>query len=267
VVRKYLRLYPSAIIAIVIGWFCCNLHQQWDTQYYTIWGNSFWQEPVSLKSLMYTLTLILPFNSNLINPPIWYLQIETRIALMMPILIAVISRYGIKLLVVLLLLCTIFCSYLPFGLGALYYYLSGLLARYVIEKTNIKSWILQSSLFTRSALTIMGLLFLDIFNITRSDNAYIICLYNGLQCIGSMIILIIAYLKGGKILNNIWLVRLGNISYQLYLLHFIIMLSLRPLNLNVIEITLLTICISIPFSIALYRIDNKIQKILPFNKK
>lgn len=66
--RKAIRIYPAYLLVMILGWLIANSTLSYDKTLFTDWCNSFWNETISLKYLLTSLALVLPFDSNVLNP-------------------------------------------------------------------------------------------------------------------------------------------------------------------------------------------------------
>ena len=53
----------------------------------TSWFSEFWRTDVSLKEFFGNALVLLPHNSDAINPPTWYLIYEVRMIVLIPLLV------------------------------------------------------------------------------------------------------------------------------------------------------------------------------------
>jgi len=94
-------------------------------------------------------------------------------------------------------------------------------------------------------------LLLNITNIARAPvNEY----YELVQSLGAALLILFIQKYNICILNNRVLVELGNISYELYLIHFAVLLILKPLCLPIYLFVLLSFLLSCTIAWALNRI-------------
>lgn len=85
--KKVLKIYPSHILMIAIGVLLCNLGLSYKGTIYTDWSNSFWTEHIGIGETIKQMLIIMPrTNSYLVNSPVWYLVVEVRMFLLMPLL-------------------------------------------------------------------------------------------------------------------------------------------------------------------------------------
>lgn len=88
--KKVVRIYPSHIFMIVLGVVMCNLQLSYNSILFTDWSNSFWTAPVGFAETIKQMLIIVPgTDSYLVNSPVWYLVVEVRMFLLMPILTGV----------------------------------------------------------------------------------------------------------------------------------------------------------------------------------
>lgn len=85
--KKVLKIYPSHILMIALGVLLCNVGLKYNGSIYTDWSNSFWNEHIGIGETIKQMLIIVPrTNSYLVNSPVWYLVVEVRMFLLMPIL-------------------------------------------------------------------------------------------------------------------------------------------------------------------------------------
>ena len=127
VAKKAIRIYPPYLIVTALAWIIANNCMEYDDTLFTNWSNSFWQDQVSIGSLIKAMLLIVPFDTNILNPPTWYIQVDMRMAFLLPILTSVLLFLKKYKPIGLLLLC-LMLSILqpPFCLMFLPYYGGGI---------------------------------------------------------------------------------------------------------------------------------------------
>lgn len=85
--KKIVKIYPSHVIMIVLGVVMCNLHLSYNSAIFTDWSNSFWTSNIGFVETIKQMLIIVPgTDSYLINSPVWYLVVEVRMFVLMPLL-------------------------------------------------------------------------------------------------------------------------------------------------------------------------------------
>ena len=235
--KKIKKIYPPYIIIMIVGYFLCNLHLDYPASLFTDWSNSFWVKDVSFVELLKQLSILYPHDSKLINSPVWYLNIEVKCFLIIPlIIIAFKSKYG-----------GIWCLF-PFWFlmifGKFSYlgsFLIGSYCRYlIINKPKLIDLLNKDSF--RLSMMVLGIIMLNIRNeidIFPSNANFII------QSIGASIIVSILYIKSYPLFEYQICRWLGDISYEFYLIHFIVILTLKSFCLSFWVFFILSLFISI----------------------
>lgn len=249
--RKVLRIYPVHVLCIIVGYVLIMYFQSIDTSHahslMTSWATKFWTSEVTLKEVLCNALIVLPHDSDLINPPTWYLFTEVRMFIVMPLIIWAAKRMGYSLMYMLLI--PSFFVQIPF-LQYLFPFVLGASLHRNIDNINLNSQ------WKTSALVISGILLLDINNIIFIDNASVIVenIILSLQSLGvAMIILALAKRSGTS--TNV-LTRMGDISYEFYIVHFLVVMSLSLLFPTAIIMLPLSFALSILIAKTLNRAIN-----------
>jgi peptidoglycan/LPS O-acetylase OafA/YrhL len=233
---------------------------EWNHELFSAWGNSFWDKHVPVKDLLYTLSMFRIPDTKLIDPPIWYIAVENKMLFIIPILVWLTQRHG-WYIAILCFVVSLIPSEAHFGLNWIFAYLGGFMMRKAIEEyPQVKKWFVTRSRAVLFGIVIAGLLLIDFYNITHIVNYESLHIYYGIQTLGAMLLISVVYLRPLKLLNNKWLVKLGDISYQIYLLHFIVMLTLRSLSLPLWAFVLSDLLITLFLSELLFVVDERINK-------
>ena len=239
--------------------FCCNANLLYDHSVYTTWSNSFWKEGVGYVELFKQMTLIIPSDTTLLNPPIWYLWIEVKMFFLMPIITFLWNKNGPKIVIPILMLCAIFMFF-----EAVCLYFIGFMVRWLYEEKKI--WIEKISVISLGAMMFVSFALLDISNITSLEAS--LFYINLLQSIGAAFIVLFFYMMGRDFYLNkkaITIVSfIGNISYEVYLFHFLFLLIYKSLNLTTVSYLLLSFCSTIATGIVVHYILGKM--IICFSK-
>jgi peptidoglycan/LPS O-acetylase OafA/YrhL len=202
----------------------------------------------------------------LIDPPIWYLCVEFKMLFIMPIVVWLIKRHGWSMATFIFGI-SLFVPSLPFALGLLFVYLTGYMVRKaLVEFPSLAQWIQNCSTLTVVCLVIASLLCLGFYDITQLPEHLSYHGLHGFQALGVMLLLPIVYLRGGRWMYHPILQWLGKVSYQVYLIHFIVMLALRPIALPVpiyiVSVLVITFILAQGMKTVDIWIQSKIEKIL-----
>jgi peptidoglycan/LPS O-acetylase OafA/YrhL len=162
---------------------------------------------------------------------------------------------------------SLFVPSLPFALGLLFVYLTGYMVRKaLVEFPSLAQWIQNCSTLTVVCLVIASLLCLGFYDITQLPEHLSYHGLHGFQALGVMLLLPIVYLRGGRWMYHPILQWLGKVSYQVYLIHFIVMLALRPIALPVpiyiVSVLVITFILAQGMKTVDIWIQSKIEKIL-----
>lgn len=238
--RKAIRIYMPYVFITILAFFllniCCKI--PYNHSDFTVWGNSFWLTDVSFIELLKQCSILWPHDADLINPPSWYLAIEVRLFILIPLLLFLerknnqLSRFVMLCFVVMMV-----AGILKF-VGAC---LCGYFAHFFLDYAAKKA---PQFLDKKIIKVFLALLSLFLLNINNEFNVQLNVSYS-LQAIGAALLVAIVYSTDLKLLSNKAAVWLGNISYEFYLVHFIVILALRPLYHDGISYTIVTLLISL----------------------
>ena len=208
---------------MVLSYFLLKICIQipYNHDYFTEWGNSFWTNNISFIELIKQCTILWPHNSDLLNPPSWYLAVEVRLFLIIPLLLFIKNKSkSIGLFIMIIFILAMFCGYIKYVGACLLGYFSHMAIDYLsIHKPSVLS------IKNLVALCILAFLCLNINNeiLIPNNISYVI------QAIGAAILLSVVYKSNILLLTNRFVKWLGDISYEFYLTHFVVLLSLRPI--------------------------------------
>ncbi len=249
VINRCKRLLPEFWITSISGALLCNIIGLKTYENLGGWANEFWMKQVSYKDLI--LYMLLRGDYKLINPPTWTVRIEVNIMFFYGALIFILSTIDMKisktttwegklnrpffrgLLLMSIGIISIVLDFLNVPLVNFYIIpvaLTGAASYVIID------WLNERELQTIPPVLDLILLILSIFML---DIKHIAGVENGrisdyIMAVGTGILIILCY-KGRIIkhlLSNRLLVMLGNISYEIYLVHFLVLLGVRSLAKN-----------------------------------
>lgn len=255
-VKRLVRLYPVFIITLIIATLLCNLGLKFNNNYFSEWFSSFWNEKITILEFLKQSTIIFNNNFNLINPVAWTLKYEIIMAFVMPIIIVFLREYKsivIYIIAVMISLTLGSFSYLHiFVIGAI-------LAKHednIINNLKIKKYQIYTIL-------ILGIIMIG-FRYNFISLSYkipytilMIILSFGWVLFFLMIKLLNSSGIGIKVLKNKGFKFYGDISYSFYLIHFIVLLSLRGI-MGIIKNNYIYIFIALLVSTIFAYIFNKV---------
>lgn len=258
--RKVMRIYPPHLIALALGILAIVLFQHADTTYaysqLTDWARTFWHDELTMEGIGQNALLVRATLTDLINPPIWYLVVESHMILVLPLLLWFGQRTSYAWLCLLMIPAAF--TQIPF-LPYLFPYLMGVMLHLHIRRIRL------GGRWMRVLIMLSGLFLLDLYNIFPLDDIpmWLDYLVLALQSVGAaMVILCVkgdvaekkdAAREGVKRhLAGRCLVGMGNISYEFYVMHFILLMSvslLVPVAYVAIPLSLLLSLVSATFMI------------------
>lgn len=249
--RKSLHIFPSYWISIIIGSIICNLYLHNDINMNqpedTDWINNFWQSHIQLSDFV-KASLILPFNNfDLINPPSWYLAIEVKMFIIMPIIIYFFNRSS-WLLAYTLIMFNIFFE-IPFITSIGSFTLGAITNKLIEQHAEIKLSKTKAIIIILISIFILNInneIKFPVQEITKNQ-------INLFQSIGASLLIFVFYtskINAKKWYNQIF-IYLGKLSYEIYIIHFILLLAMKPFirnNVILILIVLITTIVSAQIS-------------------
>lgn len=228
-VTRALRLYPVAWVAAALGAAILVLTGSDTAPGLSPWLSIQLHAPLPPLSLVHFAGLIWPFDPSRLDAPLWSLEQELRLSLLLPLLVLVVRRSH-RLIVVLIAVCLIVegtastwvlasWSWTPVAAGC---FLLGVLVARHREALNHR-WAHTSA--PARSLVWLGVLF-SFWIPMRYGDILIVnrLLFNLLPALGACALLVAAQGPG----LAIWLrgrvpAWLGRISYSLYVIHIVVM--------------------------------------------
>jgi peptidoglycan/LPS O-acetylase OafA/YrhL len=276
-IKRICRIYLPYIFMIVLAIVCRELFYNGKIDGISDSFNVFWSNEITVKDTINHILLIGNYSENL-NPVVWSLVHEMRISIIFPVLMFLIVRmrsYQSILLAVSLSLISVGYEYItkaPFGQSNWYatihycfaFIIGALIAKY---RTYLISFFKGIKPFIRVCVLITGIILFDWAHPSFAINI----VYNGFNpyyrtvidswftAIGASIIIIYALSSDGfsKFLRQNFINHLGKISYSLYLMHVVLLITLLQLLHNyfpVFAICFIVIIIAYFVSSLLYRL-------------
>lgn len=250
--KKAKKIYPPHWVFLTIGFVISTLYQRYNL-FNDIgsseWFSCFWKKPVSFGELLRGYSVILKPDPHLINPPVWYLEAEVTMFFIMPLAVYYFNKFGWIFSFPLILLSTFYKIPLIPWFGA---YLLGAIAKKYV-KMILK--VLDYNKFTIPFFVLIGLLLLNVENELFVHNS----VTTMISCLGACILIVILFDKRVRLFECIVFQFMGDISYEFYLCHFIVLLALKPFVSNVL--LYIIICIMTSIFLAFY-VKRLLQRVI-----
>lgn len=263
-INRMLRLTPPYWISIIIGSLICNyfLSRNISTgEYASEWMKDFWQVPVSLKKFLIDASIVMRQgpSSTFINPPSWYLMADFKAMLVIPLIILFLNKTKWLFAPIMILLMIIFSKSWFLGI----FLMGALLHKY---QNIVFAFYNRNRKFVPFVAT-FGFLLWEIDALVYRPNYEIIreaCYMEMIEASGMMLLLsVILRCSDLPILSSKPFVYMGKISYEFYIIHFMVLKGLIPFVSNFwIYIAL---CLSI--SLVLATLLKKIVYLIPLPQK
>lgn len=242
-VKRICRIYIPYIIIVVFAIFMKYFTYQGSISSLSNTINSIWNTPFTFSNLLGHLFLIGEFDYHSYDAVIWSLVHEMRISILFPIIMFFIVKRGwvfnslvaLVLPILYLQLEKIFPSNIPTNYNSTLHFISffiigALLAKYRIQLTNF--FTVQSKVLKISVL-IIGILFYTYswwFYPGKTD-WHSMVLNDWMISIGAALFIILSL--SSQSLSKVLLLKpisfLGKVSYSLYLIHIIVLVSVLQL--------------------------------------
>jgi len=239
--RRFFRLYPPFAFAILVAALLRGLVGASSFPFLSHWLSEFWSGPLTVGVVASHLLMTdIHRSASSLDPPIWTLIVEMRIALVFPLLVLVVKRFG-WLSIVAALIVALICSKTKAALGEpstmvaesvagaflltgryVFFFLLGIFAacrldqhRKVLVRISAKQ---QTGVF-------IGLVFLCGFLTftSKAGDGYIDTLFGLLATY--LITLCAAFPRVAAKLSGRLCLWLGDISYSLYLIHLPVLMA------------------------------------------
>jgi peptidoglycan/LPS O-acetylase OafA/YrhL len=218
------------------------------------WFAGFWTEPVTLKRLLYESEVIFVRKGEsytYINPMSWYLTIDYRMMLIIPVIVHFINKTNVNYLLIVAMSCIICCltnrgTYLVvFLLGAsLHHYKETILS---LERKYK---------YLPLVIAILGIILVDCTNFFKilSVGGYT----EMVQAIGVYLLLAaVLNLPKTSLLSSKPLVQIGNVSYEFYIIHFILLELLQHYVDNKLVFIILCFILTLILATAVHDINSR----------
>lgn len=280
-IKRFCRIYLPYIFTMFLSIILFNLLKVDNPiAYLSSWFNEMWSTPLTLKSA-FSYLLMVGFDTHNFNTVTWSLIHEMRISIFFPLVMIPILKYDWKKSLLIGLLTTyslwfIFVvaslvikiddlSFILKSIGDTFYYCSFFVigAVFAKYKDSIKNFYNRQSTMSKTFIIIFAVLMYSIEwivpglgELKTSSGIYFIILRTFINlCVTIAILILFMFaLNAAKLqrkLQNKKLVYLGKISYSLYLIHPIVLLSsvyilkgFLPIELIVASVPLVSVLIA-----------------------
>lgn len=268
--QRFIRLYPAYAISVIVGFILCNKVIDFDCNMFSNWFCQFWQNNLDIGELLKHLSVFYKVNSRLINPPIWTLIIEMKMTIIIAVLIPILKKFNWKITYFIFIILSIIFKPIQY----INVFVLGILINK--NKQNILGMIGKFSTLLRVLIAFIGIFLLGFnYNMQNFYSKLPISIGTTILSLGSAIILIIilyeeSICKSIPILDSKFMVVIGELSYYIYLTHFLVLLSLRFVMSFVnsyLVFFVLSFSVTIVFSYILKYFSEKISKKLSINFK
>ena len=245
--KKILRIFPAYIISMIIGFVCCNLNLDYNANFFTDWSNQFWRESVGFNELCKQLTVLWPHNPDLINPPSWYIGMEVRLFLVIPLIIMLCNIKYLKWYILIPLSLLIFYGDSNYYSACLCGCLTKIAYDKILKNQDLKSKRIKYIFLCAIVVAVFFLNVRNQFDINKTISF-------AFQTIGACIVVLAVSLFNFKFLTNKVLLWLGSISYEFYLCHFSILLLAKCFYHDPITYVGLCLALSLLLSIGINKL-------------
>lgn len=239
--RKALHIYPAHILILLIGWLLASYHINWNFENFTEWGNKFWTADIGgIDFIKNASCVLIKDAANQINPSAWYLEYEVWLFLIMPFIVGFINKIGWKWSWSLLIL-GVLALLLDLDMYNLLYIVAvcciGVLARYLTQLYKLK--FLQNIKWLTIWLFVAILLMAHVYFGAGKIFMFV-------RGIGAAMIVVAFWKYNFHHTKKLgWLVFLGNISFEFYIVQHVALLALRPCFVNPIIYFMLSLIVTV----------------------
>lgn len=243
--KKIIKIVPPHILLLIIAFVLCNyIDASYNHSLYTDWANSFWQEKCSLEEFVKQALIILPRDANVLNPPSWYLTVEVKMFIVMPLIVWILNKTSWKLFA-LLLFVPLFL-HIPIIDTIMFYLLPALSHKHIERINNV-----VSCFWNKMLVLIIGIVLINVRNEIHLEEETLMefdSVISFIQAIGATMIMVIIFLMPQSVAvackERKPLLLLSEYTYEFYLTHFVILLALRPIVSSLFQMIILSLAIS-----------------------
>lgn len=228
-IRRVMRLYPAYWVAVVVAIVArLTLNDPIHAFALTEWTANYWTIPLTTNAILQTGSMVIPFDSRIVNTVFWSLLVEMQISLLLPFFIVALAIASGATSALLILASTIIIALVIAPDSALLFLplfvLGVVLAKHqggIVEKLANLSGVMLIALALLSLVLIEARLYAWRYPGLPSD------FLSGAGA-GLLIVLILARWRQSRLLVNPATHLLGTASYSLYLLHIPVIFAVVP---------------------------------------
>lgn len=263
-IRRILKLVPPYWVVLVFGSIICNFYYVYSilpiSDGTSSWFVNHWTESISLNKFLHELLIVHRGYEiiSYVDPPSWYLESDIKMMVVFPFIIFLFNKTRWSLswyYICLACLVKLFSddSFLTLTIDLTAILLLGALVhRYIGLFANLcrNPWGL-------AFLLILSFLLLDVYHLidTSAINGWmhpVGRLFPIAQAVGAALLIGTLINKNNfSFFSNRIMVWLGNISYEFYICHFVLMMALRPFVFNAFVFYFLCMSVSIMVSVTI----------------
>lgn len=231
VFRRTFKITPPYWLSLIIGAIILWQYNMWGighSSYVTEWFAGLWKEDITWNKLFHDLLI---FNrgyesTDYIIPVSWYLEIDLKMMLVIPIVIVFLKKtsWHFVWLFFLLALFNKTTVMTPFLIGATFNYYMNHISKLLTQR----KWLIYLGLFI--AMCCMNIKNQPLYPVAQSSFAY---LFGIIQALGAGLLICTVVSSGElKILSNKIVVWFGDLSYEFYIIHMVVLLAMEPFFTN-----------------------------------
>lgn len=253
--RTYKIVLPYWI-ALLFGALLWGMYDHFGVEHYdsaTDWFSGFWNGNVTFGKIFHdALIFSRGYKSpDYIIPSSWYLETDLKMMFFIPVFVYLFRRFGwywvILPIIPAILNISIFPIAFPFLVGAIYHH-----------NKNVIDIFLRNRLWLKIMIFVASVVCLDVKNLRVVDfskeSSYYFLL-SQIQAVGAgMLICLVASMNESKALANKIMVFIGEISYEFYIVHMVVLLALEPFFVNPYPFIIVSLFLSLFLSVLLRRI-------------
>lgn len=194
----------------------------------TEWFAGLWKEGVTWNKFFHDFMI---FNrgygsADYIVPASWYLEVDLKMMLEVPIIVVILKKtnWHFVWLFFLLALFNKTTAMTPFLIGATFHYYQNQLSKILFQR----KWLIYIALLL--AICCLDIKNQSIYPVSQSSFSY---LFGLIQALGAgILICIVACFENLRFLSNKIVVWFGNLSYEFYIIHIVVLLTMEPFFTN-----------------------------------
>lgn len=261
--KESITSYPPYWLSIIIGALLCNYFFAEGISaggYASEWMKNFWLEPVTLNKFLADASIVMRrgASSTFINPPSWYLTSDFKAMLVIPLVILFFNKSKWMFAPVIIIAMVVFAKSWFLGI----FLMGTLLHKY----QDMVFALYDKYKFIVPIVVIFGFVLWEVDALVYRpsyENVREACCMEMLEAFGMLLLLsVILRCKELPILSSKPLVYMGKISYEFYIIHFMLLIGLIPFISNFLLYLVLCLVGSLLMAILL----RKVVGLIPYQK-